>query len=561
MRAADLVADWAGRGEIQRVGDDEVFVVDGGDRLGGGPPLLVLHGYPTSTIDYAAVLPALGAGRRVVLFDFPGFGCSAKPDRAYSLFGQADVAEAVVTALGIDEVDLLTHDMGDSIGAELLARDLDGTLGFEVRHRVLTNGSIYLGLAQLTDGQQFLAALPDEAIAEADAPDVDALTQALTGTLAPAGGDESKPDPEHVRAAALLIVQSGGNRLLARQIRYIEERRQHEARLGARDRDAPRAADGRLGRRGPDRGLGDDRPAPRAPTGRDPRSARARGALSNGGSAPGLRDGCPLRPVSTTMAEAARDDGLDLRSRALAVLEDNHRDGYTVPAEGLYPYQWCWDSGPIALGWAAAGRWDRVGRARTAHVGAVAVGHGAPHRLLAAVRRLLPRTGCVGDGPGAADDRADPTTTARERGRAALRRRPGPRAGNSTIGLCGRGSSPGWRGSIEPARGPHLAAVVVHPWESGMDNSPAWDEPLVAMPEATHRHLERRDVASVLASQRPTNKEYRHYLGIVTQLRKPRAGTRSARSPTARSPSRTLASPPSRDAPRSTSPQIAEPRP
>src|SRR5574341_2023077 len=45
-----------------------------------------------------------------------------------------------------------------------------------------------------------------------------------------------------------------------------------------------------------------------------------------------------------------------LRDEAIAVLTKNHRDGYTVPAIGLYPYQWCWDSGPIALGWAAAGR-------------------------------------------------------------------------------------------------------------------------------------------------------------------------------------------------------------
>ncbi len=48
----------------------------------------------------------------------------------------------------------------------------------------------------------------------------------------------------------------------------------------------------------------------------------------------------------------------ELRERAIDVLVRNHRDGYTVPAVGLYPFQWCWDSGPIALGWAAAGRWD-----------------------------------------------------------------------------------------------------------------------------------------------------------------------------------------------------------
>src|SRR4051812_3769171 len=53
-------------------------------------------------------------------------------------------------------------------------------------------------------------------------------------------------------------------------------------------------------------------------------------------------------------------DDAQLRRRALAVLEANHRAGYTVPAKGLYPYQWCWDSGPIALGWAAAGRWEEA---------------------------------------------------------------------------------------------------------------------------------------------------------------------------------------------------------
>lgn len=230
MRAADFVADWAAKGAAHRIGGDDVFVVDEGDRVSAEPPLLVLHGFPSSSIDFAAVLPAFEVGRRVVLLDFPGFGCSGKPDRGYSLFAQADVVEGVVAELGIDEVDLLTHDMGDSIGGELLARAIDGKLGFRVQRRVLTNGSIYLRLAQLTAGQQFLAALPDDAIAEDAAPDVDALTDALTGTMAPAGSDASRPDPEHVRAAAVLIVRGGGNRLLARQIRYVEERRQHEDR-------------------------------------------------------------------------------------------------------------------------------------------------------------------------------------------------------------------------------------------------------------------------------------------------------------------------------------------
>lgn len=229
MDAAALVADWASRGSVERVGDDSVFVIDTQTATGNAPPLLVLHGYPTSSIDFAAVLGTFAVDRRVVLLDLPGFGLSAKPDRAYSLFAQADVVEAVVANLGIDEVDLLTHDIGDSIGGELLARGIDGDLGFGVRRRVLTNGSIYLELAHLTDGQQLLASLPDEAIAADAAPDVDALERAITDTLG-RSGPASRPDPMHVRAGAVLVVHEGGNRLLARQIRYLDERRANESR-------------------------------------------------------------------------------------------------------------------------------------------------------------------------------------------------------------------------------------------------------------------------------------------------------------------------------------------
>ena len=165
-----------------------------------------------------------------MLVDLPGYGQSAKPDRAYSLFAAADLVEALLAGIGIDEVDLLTHDMGDSVGGELLARSIDGTLGFSVRRRVLSNGSIYLDLAHLTPGQQFLLSLPDLAVPDDVAPDVDALSVALTATFAPAGSEASQPDLDHVRAAADLIVVSGGNRLLPRLIRYIEERRQHEGR-------------------------------------------------------------------------------------------------------------------------------------------------------------------------------------------------------------------------------------------------------------------------------------------------------------------------------------------
>lgn len=229
---SDRIDQWSAPGQILPVGDDRIFVIDA-PATGpiAGPPLLVLHGFPTSSIDFSEVLPTLQVGRRVVLLDMPGYGLSTKIDRHYSLFDQADRVESIAAALGLTEVDLLTHDMGDSVGGELLARGLDGSLGFTVRRRVLTNGSIYIALAQLTAGQQFLLAMPDEMMLAETSSDADGLTRALFETMAPSGSSMSHPDPDHVRAAAELIVRDSGARLLSRTIRYIEDRRRQEDRF------------------------------------------------------------------------------------------------------------------------------------------------------------------------------------------------------------------------------------------------------------------------------------------------------------------------------------------
>jgi pimeloyl-ACP methyl ester carboxylesterase len=225
----DDVVGWAGRAVEVEVGGEAVAVVDvAAERAGDAPPLLVVHGFPTSSIDFAPVLGRLAERRRVVLPDLPGYGLSAKPDRPYSLFGQADVVEAVAVACGLDEVDLLTHDMGDSVGGELLARATEATSPLRIRRRVLTNGSIYLDMAQLTDGQKLLRALPDERLPAGRGVDADGLTATLASLCAPGLADG--PAAAHLRASAELTVRDEGGRLLPRLIRYLDERAAHEAR-------------------------------------------------------------------------------------------------------------------------------------------------------------------------------------------------------------------------------------------------------------------------------------------------------------------------------------------
>lgn len=196
----------------------------------GNPPLLVLHGFPTCAYDWRPVLAALGAERDVVVLDVHGFGLSAKPDHRYSIRGYADDAEAVIAALGLTEVDLITHDMGDTVGGELLARTLDGTLDLQVRRRVVTNGSIYIDMAQLTLGQQVLLGLPDEANDLVATDGGTAYRAGVVGTFAPDTVIDAATDLD-LDVTTHLAVRSGGLALLPRTIRYVEDRRAEEARF------------------------------------------------------------------------------------------------------------------------------------------------------------------------------------------------------------------------------------------------------------------------------------------------------------------------------------------
>jgi pimeloyl-ACP methyl ester carboxylesterase len=224
---------WEAIGQHRELGGHLVFTIDAPSI---GPevhePLLILHGFPTSSFDYAAVLDALRAGRRVLLLDSLGYGLSAKPDQRYTMALQADLAAAFVAELQITRLALLTHDMGDTVGGELLARRAEGSWPVEVTRRVITNGSIYIEQAHLTDGQQLLLSLPDEKLPAGMPVNAESLAKSLRDTYSP----ETTVAPEGSREDMLTpaveqILHDDGHLVLTRLIRYIEERRQNERRF------------------------------------------------------------------------------------------------------------------------------------------------------------------------------------------------------------------------------------------------------------------------------------------------------------------------------------------
>jgi pimeloyl-ACP methyl ester carboxylesterase len=92
-------------------------------REGTGPELLLIHGYPFNSFDWQPIWPELTSHFTVTAPDMIGMGFSAKPVAyEYTVSDQADMHEALLDHLGVGTSHVLAHDLGDSVGQELLAR-------------------------------------------------------------------------------------------------------------------------------------------------------------------------------------------------------------------------------------------------------------------------------------------------------------------------------------------------------------------------------------------------------------------------------------------------------
>ena len=125
--------------------------------------LLLLHGFPESSFSWHKIVDGmLEIFERIVVFDFPGFGLSDKTTDTYpfSILSHADVALKVWEYLGVKGGHLLSHDMGVSVGTELVSRQVDQLLpsslseGFQ--SYTFTNGSMVIDLAELRITQKIL---------------------------------------------------------------------------------------------------------------------------------------------------------------------------------------------------------------------------------------------------------------------------------------------------------------------------------------------------------------------------------------------------------------------
>lgn len=210
-----------------------------------------------------------------------------------------------------------------------------------------------------------------------------------------------------------------------------------------------------------------------------------------------------------------------MQAEAADVLAENDRGTYTVPTKGLYPFQWNWDSCLTALGQARldeARAWTEI-ETLFAHQWEDGM---APHIVF-----HVEDDGYF-PGPGV-------WRTNRKRVQTSGITQP-PVAGFAVRRLYERAKDKAlaaqkaqallpkidkwhkWFYACRDPQGEGLAAII-HPWESGRDNSVDWDAPFARVPTDGIEPYERRDLKHADASQRPTKEQYDRYLWLVQLFR------------------------------------------
>jgi pimeloyl-ACP methyl ester carboxylesterase len=225
MGAHERLLEWWGRGQRLQISLQDrpwrVFVLAAGD----GPPMTLLHGFPSSSHDWAKAAPALARVHSLLLIDFLGFGASDKPrDHVYSLHEQADLVEAVWAAQRITATALAAHDYGVSVAPELLARRARGSLATDLLSLHLLNGGLYPDLHRAQPTQ----------LALLDAEQGPALGALITEELFAQGLRPTFADAYDPAADIADIWQAtsrdGGERIAHLLINYIRDREQHARR-------------------------------------------------------------------------------------------------------------------------------------------------------------------------------------------------------------------------------------------------------------------------------------------------------------------------------------------
>jgi haloacetate dehalogenase len=118
-KATSAASDRFETAEIE-TGDNTIFI----RRYGKGPPLLMVHGFPRTSLMWRHMAPHLASNHTVICVDLRGYGRSGLPASAedhypYSKRAMANELVAVMDKLGAPKFDLVGHDRGGRVSYRL----------------------------------------------------------------------------------------------------------------------------------------------------------------------------------------------------------------------------------------------------------------------------------------------------------------------------------------------------------------------------------------------------------------------------------------------------------
>ena len=228
--------------------------------------------------------------------------------------------------------------------------------------------------------------------------------------------------------------------------------------------------------------------------------------------------------TAVSAAPQRLEEGYETLWRTAAdVLENNWSRDHAVPSRTLYPHQWSWDTAFISVGLAYIAP-DRAWRDMHSLFEAQWPDGRVPHIVFdlgISERNYFP-------GPTFWDVPAMPTRPAQHssgivqppaHAMAAwevYRRSPNDMSAAELRWLYPRlVAEQDYLYGCRDIGGYGLASIL-HPWESGLDNSPAWDDALSAVPREpdTLRRHRRQDVNVATVDHRPTDDDYARYILI-----------------------------------------------
>lgn len=192
---------------------------------GQGEPLVLLHGFPTSSWDWSRLWPMLVQNQNLLTLDMLGFGFSDKPsDYHYCIEDQADLMQGWIEGLGLSRVTLFAHDYGCSVAQELMAREQEGDLGFEISRVCFLNGGLFPEVHSPLLIQKMLRS-PFGAL----------ISRGLTRRSFERNfyrlfGDRNRPVKDDLDQFWYLLTYNNGRGILHRLIQFMEERRLHRNR-------------------------------------------------------------------------------------------------------------------------------------------------------------------------------------------------------------------------------------------------------------------------------------------------------------------------------------------